>query len=693
MKILKPTFLGLCALSLSYYVKVHADEVQATPQPANYATETIESLTLIDESLPQIVGLLERLTGCVVIVSKDLPKVSINLNIPHALPLPEAIAIIKSTLAANGIAVIPLGDKQIQLLQLNRAKNNGPKLLTVEELCKEPYGKEICSCIFSLNNLTAREAIRVVQSSLTPSASSCIVLDKANSLWITDSVNNLKNVKKVLENVDKVGNVTENILFFNIKNLSAKDLKEKLENLQKGALKRYLLGTTTFEADARTNQLMVVTPFGNEKLIEQYIQHLDVNVGALTRSEVFRIQHGSSKDLTELIKKLVQQQNQQGGNEFTKTNSENSSFSKNLTIECDDRLNAVVVYGTPMDIQQVRSLIEQLDIVLPQVRIEVIIAEVTLSKGQASGLESFGYSFKSADRIHSLNPGFASNSNMGLYPINVKTLTFPHLNFDGILGAAKANSNITIVSAPTLMTTHNREANLKLSEQRPYITSVQTKSGSATTDPDVTNQNIEKADAGIELTIKPLIGLDGIVQLDIAQTVDSFSAKSTKFGNSNISLPHIMRRAAKSFVSIKSGEVIVLGGLKQREQQKSQKKLFVLGELPLIGNLFSGRDQDDIVKELIIFIRPVILSDVNESIADSKQFTEKLSDETRHNVTEYIKEGKFDINDSDIHLKSRKRSKAHTGNVHKRNQQVKKQRPTLHKKQLKVKKETANIQK
>ncbi|MDR0393283.1 MAG: hypothetical protein LBH52_03595 [Puniceicoccales bacterium] len=615
----------------------------------------IDSLTLVEESVQQVLALLEKLTGRVLIVTNNLPKVSVNLNISHPLTKQEVVASIKSALNANGIAVTPMGDKYLRVVPVNRAKSSSPELIDIQQLQSHSASQEICSCLFPFSNLTAREAARMVHSFLTPVVSSVVTLDKANSLLITDSLSNLQRLGTIFSKIDKVGDVQEKIMFFDVKNVSAKELKQKFEDLQKGALKRYLLGNTSFEADSRTNQLIVVTAVGNEDIIQSFMDRLDVNVGALARSHVFRIQHGSSKELTELVKRLVQQQSHQEKvdlpSEQTGPNAAQkdqvAQFSKQLSIECDERLNAVVVYGTPTDIRQIQQLIEQLDVVLPQVRIEVIIAEVILNQGQVSGLESFGYSHNG--HLSTLKdvsmPALSSNSNNS--PFKISSLTFKHFTLDTILNTAKTNSNVSILSAPTLLTTHARESLIKISETRPYLSSVQTKSDNNAQAADISNSTIEKVDAGIELTVKPLIGTKGVVQLEITQKVDNFSQESTTIGSNKLSMPHIMRREAKSFVSIQSGDVLILGGLKQREMIDRKKRMFLLGELPLLGDaLFSGKVKEEVVKELIIFIRPYILSDVDNATQDTKKYIDRLNSSTQSDINAYLEDGKLTENNT-----------------------------------------------
>jgi general secretion pathway protein D len=517
--------------------------------------------------------------------------------------------------------------------------------------------------MFRLENLTAREGARTVMPWVTPLTSSVVALDKANALFVTDSLANLQQLDNIFSRIDRVGDVQDAILWFQPKNASVESLKASFEDLQKGALKYYLLGNTSFASDKNTNSFIVVTPKGNEPMIREFVEKLDATVDPLVQHHVFRIQHGSSKEITELIKKLMSQQKET--NSGTQANASTAAFSEKLSIECDERLNAIVAYGTPSDIRQIQNLLNQLDVVLPQIRLEVVIAEVRLTDGQASGLESFGFKHgdgvitrptwnqadgkESKDYVKDLTnqvapgaasiPGVTSPILSGLVNWGRHSM----VTIDGVLNAAKTKQNIKIVSSPTLLTTHAREATLSVVETRPYIKALQTKAGSGSTDADVSNSTVDQVDAGIVLTIKPWIGTDGTVQLEIDQKIDNFTANSMAVGSSNnrVTIPYINKRQLKSFVSAKSGEMIVLGGLKKKETTRTKRKTFLLGDIPGIGELFTGKGKSEETTEMIVFIRPVLLQNNDAVRADTELYKENLTSKTRDEVNAYEETGRF----------------------------------------------------
>ena len=614
----------------------------------------LSSLTLTNESVSQTLALLGKWTNRVIILEDGLPRRNINLDISMPLSFDEAVAILKSRLAAEGIAVTPLGEKAWRAVPINKAKSNAPTMLKREDLLKKTSSQEICCCLFRLNNLTAREGARAISQLTTSVSSSVVTLDKANSLFITDTLANLQQLDRFFQENDKVANIQEAILWLHPKNASAENLKKIFEDLQNGALKYYLLGNTSFTADKNTNTLVISTPKGCETMIRKAFETFDTATDPLVQYYVFRIQHGSSKEITGLIKKLIQQQKEtvQNSTSTDQQNSPTQTFSKYFSVECDERLNAIVAQGTPTDRRQIQHLLDQIDVVLPQVRIEVIIAEVKLTDGQASGLESFGYqqhiqTEQKYDRNgaatgttstipHKITAGLASLPG-GLSIGNI-TSFWPKFGIDTILNTAKINSNVKIVSSPTLLTTHAREAKLSVVETRPYISSIQTKTGSGATDGDVSNSNVEKVDAGIELSVKPLIGLNGTIQMEIDQKIDNFTTNSMHVGsaNSKIEIPFINKRQIQSFVSAQSGDMIVLAGLKKQDILHNKKKMLILGDIPLFGDLlFTSKSEQEEESELIVFIRPILLPDASSAKKDTEQYTSNLTPASQQVIRSY----------------------------------------------------------
>jgi general secretion pathway protein D len=293
-------------------------------------------------------------------------------------------------------------------------------------------------------------------------------------------------------------------------------------------------------------------------------------------------------------------------------------FSSNLTVLPDVRSNSVVVSGTNDDLRLLHDLIDKVDIVLPQVRIEVVIAEVKLSDNESNGFSTLGLTVLNGKLV-----GIGgSGAGFGVTGIPV-TPANPVLNTgqtivnpaQGALGANNSLSatiglvttprkgDLKILSVPAITTTHNKEATLFVGESRPVITG---STVAATTD-QITS-TVSQRDIGITLKVLPLIGKDGAVQLQISQSVEDILGSTILDGNDQ---PIIGRRTTDSYVSAMSGEIVVLGGLQRTVTTKSTTRL---GPIPIIGDIFGSSTNLEEKQELVIFLRPYVL---NSSAVDN----------------------------------------------------------------------------
>jgi hypothetical protein len=194
---------------------------------------------------------------------------------------------------------------------------------------------------------------------------------------------------------------------------------------------------------------------------------------------------------------------------------------------------------------------------------------------------------------------------------------------------------VKILSAPTIVTTHNRQALVKIVDSHPVVKSdISDSIGAATT---AIKSTIEYKDIGIELQVKPLIGINGIIQLEISQKIED-KKEDIKINGNN--MPSMSKSEAVSFVSVYDGDTVILAGLQQKKNTKNSGKLWLLGDIPVIGNwLFAPKGVEEETTELIIFIKPTIISNP----ANEEAFAKRMLDgsELQPEIEHYDRTGKF----------------------------------------------------
>jgi len=606
------------------------------------ADDQVNQIIFVDEPVENVFRYLEELTGKTVLQQESLPTPLLNFNSRGSLSRGEAVQALETILSLNGVSVTSLGDKFIKAVPTASIRFQSPDIITGSTLALPPSQRHY-SKVFPINHLSLDEVTQIVNNLETPGLSTQLVLKKANAIMVTDSLTNLQQIERVLQKVDVPTKMDSQMIFRNLSYISSEELKQRLESMAQGPLKRFLDGDSYFESDERTNQIIIMTDPSNVAILEEVINSLDVDAAPLTRTEVFYLKHAEAEEVGSLLNSLVSGQssatrrtssssrvntkrNAADGNDATTpvqsqsassgNESTNDQFSPYITIESDQRANAIIVFGTSSDLRYISDLIEKVDIVLAQVKIDVIIAEVNIGDKYNRGIDSFGLNIDSAKEVtvgvnQLVDAANGFTSAISDLPIRVGA-TLENFTLNTVFQTAATDSDVTILSAPTLVTTHNKEASISAGEKRPVITGSSTDSTGSSIKSEVELQEI-----GIELKVTPLIGSNGVVQLEIEQTIENVNGTTIIDGNEQ---PIIGSRSAVSYVSVKDGEVIVLGGLQEVQEKTTEGKMFLLGQIPILGDwLFSSKRIENTRQDLVIFIRPQVIYSTDEANQISKE--------------------------------------------------------------------------
>ncbi len=625
----------------------------------------------VDADIDTVFEQLEALTGKSVLRPQSLPNARITFLPNQPLDEEEKIVALESLLSLNGISLVELSDKFLKAVPSASVLTESPTLIVGSTLERRPT-EAVFAKIFKLDFLTAQEATAAIQPLL--GGTGLVTLQRANWILVADSLTNLQRVESLLEQIDRKQAAQEDIRFFRIENIPVGDLQRNLRSLSEGPLGRYLSGNTVIAAVESSNQLVVVAHPDSMEMIEKLIREFDVDSKPLTSSKVFYIRHAVAEEVAGVIRELITNQRDaedgdvRDGVTREETVAEEPTgerpapepvvetvvegvanqsaarmqFSRFASLVSDERSNAVIVYGTDNDIEQMGRLIGQIDILLAQVRIEVVIVEVTLDQDQVRGIDVFGLQYNTAGDNQFGLATTGAGDNAAQIPLRVGAATFsaftlPDFSLQTVFNVARGNGDVTVLSAPTIMTTHNREARITVAETRPIVT------GSViNNDANATRSTVDFRDIGIELTVKPLIAETGVIQMEITQVVDNIVSIISDSDNPDLNgQPIIGTREAESFVSVSDQEIIVLGGLQERQRRLTRNKLALLGDLPVLGDWLFTRKQNTITtRELLIFIKPNVMLAPSEAYEDAVKSLGNLDEQ--QSVRSYLETGEFD---------------------------------------------------
>ncbi len=664
-------FTALLALVLSAAGTAAQSDPPATaalPLPATAPDTTVGPIKFGDITVDSALEMLERWSGRTVLRPAGLPATSLSFSLNQKVSREEARQALETLLALNGIAVTPLGEKFLKVTALANARSEAPEFIEGSTLGLPPSGR-IASKLFQLKFLRVAEFVPQLTVILQAAVGAApVVFEKANSTLLTDSISNLQRVETLLAQLDSPALGGLSPKFYKVQNTTASELVTKMQSLLSGASATQLGTGTIFQADDRTNQIILMSDPRQHAFFDELIAKFDIPGESSTRQEVIPLQHANATDVATVLSSLISGQatstrlatqnsqnqanarntanalaaqanrntnNQAGGNT---TNAQAAAqaaaarantitvsgttgtfvipgfnansgaapsalqqFSTILTVVPDERSNSLVVSGTVDDMRLIKDIVTHLDVLLAQVRIEVVIAEITLTDAASTGIEALGLTVQ-ANKLVGFSgslPGAVINNGTVKYNAAGGRDLAATLN----LSSTPRKSNTNILSVPNIVTSHNKEATLFVGESRPVITSYQN-TGTTTGNNNGAGytSNVTYKDIGIQLTVKPLIGHDGSVQLEIKQEVNDILDTVTIDGNAQ---PVIGSRTTESFVSVASGEIVVLGGLQRKTQGKSTSRL---AGIPLIGDLLGRRSREDTRTDLVFFLRPYVLT-------------------------------------------------------------------------------------
>ena len=225
----------------------------AAPRPND---NTVDSFKLSDGDIDAVLSALEIYTGRTVVRPGQLPTATYSLRINRPIPKAELVTALETLLSLNGVAVTPMGDRFLKVTALSQAKSEAPEMITGSSLDLPPSGR-IMTKLFELNFLRTSEFVPQVQAFMTPGIGGGIIqLDKANVLMVTDSLENIQKIERLLAQVDKprVDGFTPK--FYQLHNAKATDVVNKIHTAFGGPAANQLRQTTTYTPDDRTDQIL-----------------------------------------------------------------------------------------------------------------------------------------------------------------------------------------------------------------------------------------------------------------------------------------------------------------------------------------------------------------------------------------------------------------------------------------------------
>jgi general secretion pathway protein D len=287
----------------------------------------------------------------------------------------------------------------------------------------------------------------------------------------------------------------------------------------------------------------------------------------------------------------------------------------------DINTNSVIVVTSPENRELIESILSQLDKIPEQVMIETLIVEASLDASSKLGVE---FNLNQTGIFGNKNVGGVGGNSFGLQanaaqPQGLR-YTLTGTQYGVFLQALQTDSRFEVLSTPRIFTSNNSTAEINISQSLPYVVNQRfDNNGNAIF-------NYDFLDVGIILTVTPRITSNGYVTMDVTQTANDF-VRYTDFN-----APVVNQRQAQTTVSVRDGETIVLGGIIKNSISTTVNKVPLLGDIPLLGNLFRSKADVKNKTELLVFLTPRIVRDATEARKLRDETESKINPKTRERV-------------------------------------------------------------
>lgn len=298
-----------------------------------------------------------------------------------------------------------------------------------------------------------------------------------------------------------------------------------------------------------------------------------------------------------------------GGNNSSGSRSQSvSATSKDFSFVSDENRNVIIIYATASKFKTMQPLLKKLDVTPPQVLIEAKLIEITLTDKFSQGIE---WTLFGGGAQRNIPTSQRTSFNGGSFAYSISGI-----DYNAALNFLQNDDKLKVLSSPRIVVSNGESASLNVGTEIPVLTTQSTD-----VDSDRVLQSVQYRSTGVDLTVQPTVNSNSVVSLKISQNVSETSENST----SSLNSPIILNRSFDTSVIAHSGQTLVLGGLIRENNSSQTSKLPLLGDIPLIGRLFSNDSKSTTRTELLVLITPRIIQNSSD-IEDIKNlFVDELT--------------------------------------------------------------------
>ena len=608
------------------------DKVSAGAQ----AEEELVYLNVQEADIKDVIKQISKATGKNFIID-DKVRGKVTIISERPMTREEAYQTFLSSLGVAGFTIVKGPAGVIKIIPLRDAVKE-PIPTHVDTT---PITDMFITRLIPLQNISAVDMSNAIKG-LVSKNGNLFAYPATNTLIITDSGTNIDRLMKIIKELDQEG--PQQVLeIIPVHNASAREVGQMVNDLfeqekaaggararKRGAEPEEIEEVSKIIPDERTNSIIVLASKRAIEKVRSIIGRLDMKVeGGEGKIHVYYLKHAKAKDMSETLSTLTS-----GSTAGTKGKDKGSAvaeFEGGMKVTADEATNSLIITATSKDFQILKErVISKLDVARRQVYLEAVIMELSITKDNSLGVKGFGggqkgaFSFFGADPYSNLLGGFLGGSpnlpagilggmiGRDTIPITVGDTTRNIPSMGLFFSALSTYGDSNIISTPNILTMDNEEAKIEVTQKQYY-------QGNTTFNAaGLAQVSTDSAEAGLLLKITPQIGEGDNIMMKIEQSLSGFGVQI----NANLP-PPTKERSINTSVVTKDGQTVVLGGLMEDRSTNGKEKIPLLGDIPILGNLFKHSTIHKEKVNLLVFITPHIVKDASDFTAILKRKIEQ----------------------------------------------------------------------
>lgn len=610
--------------------------------------------------------MMSELTGRNIIVDEKI-KGKLTILSARSVSIAEAWDIYKAALNRCGFVVSDKGEN-VQILPGNTARSVGS---FIPASSANPSGEEYVMAVMIMRQGNPEAVEKAVKPLLSENGIIGTYKDGL-AILVADKASIVSRIGKIVKSLDDLEPSLKTEVVFP-KYMEAEKVVASIKPLYTEREQKKEFAISAF---APSNAVLISAFPKDLQNIRRLLERLDIPMAAPTKTEparffVYNLQYAQAEDVAKILSDMLSERQKavkellkeskvpatealkneaappksegfadaDAGRTDAAGNSEQPATTgfTSSKVSADKETNSLVLYVSPSEYDDIRSVIAKLDAERRQIQISAVVAEIALKRSEEMGI---GWqAITNGGIIGSYKGGLTEEGLLNVLAggnfvagvvgsktrsITVSNQTVDVPEFFAYLDALQSSNDFNLISAPRILTQDNKKATINVGQVVPFATGGKL---DAFGSPTVT---FDYREVGIKLQVTPHMSRTGKIRMDVVQEIQEVTEYlKQEMAGVSFSAPVVSNRKVETTVTIPDGKTLLIGGLISKRTSDTMKGIPILKDVPLIGWLFRDKTKDETKTNIFVSITPKIVdldSEIEEQDHPLKPYLEQTGE-------------------------------------------------------------------